>query len=94
MTHAGAFLGGNLVISTLVVAALRLLLSRPMERAADLGWTLVAAMALTIGTGTVPLVVALFLRPRPNAVRRCLWAWSACLVAFSALMLEQTVSRF
>ena len=73
-----------------VMVALHIRVHRPLDSYYQIGWTVVAALVLTILTCAVPLVLALVLR-RGLLCGVCRWAGTVLLLALSVLMLVQVV---
>ncbi len=89
MTRIEVFAAGNLALAVTVVAALRVLLARPIAGPADLAWTAVGGALLALSTGALPCAAALAFHRR-RAVVTCGWIWSGLLLTVSALMLAQS----
>ena len=73
-----------------VMVGLHIRVHRPLDSYYQIGWTVVAALVLTILTCAIPLALALILR-RGLVCNVCRWAGTVLLIALSALMLMQVV---
>lgn len=73
-----------------VIVALHMRAYRPLDSYYQIGWTMVAALVLTVLTCAVPLALAVILR-RGLLCDVCRWAGTVLLIALSVLMLVQVV---
>ena len=73
-----------------VMVGLHIRAHRPLDSYYQVGWTVVAALMLTILSCAIPLTLAVILR-RGFFCNVCRWAGTVVLIALSALMLVQVV---